>query len=275
MSAAIGVRHGCQASATGSAAAATRKTKSLATQNERGKCRSRQGEREEHETSIWQEILSKGIRIGVFKTAGVTCRNGRPERVALGHVTEARMWPCMLASVSEYFRGLLVSKASPSKKSGAKADTKLDLACENATAASFAAVLECLYTGKLVVAKEMLVPVVHLSNKLVLPAVRAACVARLVALVNESNMEQMLARGEELGCTELVEAAKAVIRKCSGRTSPGGEGSKENKTTKCPWTKEEDELVCKLKLVEAHLVRIVVSCVRALFSVLPLFAIRE
>jgi len=35
------------------------------------------------------------------------------------------------------------------------------------------------------------------------------------------------------------------------------------------WTHDED-----LKLVEAHLVRIVVSCVRALFSVLPLFAMR-
>jgi hypothetical protein len=113
--------------------------------------------------------------------------------------------------------------------------------------AGFAAVLECLYTGKLVAEEEMVPKVVHLSNKLGLPAVRTACVAHLVSRVGEGNMEQMLAMGEELGSSELVDAAKVAIRKCSGRASPaGGDDGRGNKTTKCPWTKEEDEQVVLL-----------------------------
>jgi hypothetical protein len=157
--------------------------------------------------------------------------------------TEFKAHACVLASASEYFRGLLINGASPAKRTGAK----IALTFEHATAAGFAAVLECLYTGKLVAEEEMVPKVVHLSNKLGLPAVRTACVAHLVSRVSEGNMEQMLAMGEDLGSSELVDAAKVAIRKCSGRASPaGGDDGKGNKTTKCPWTKEEDEQVVLL-----------------------------
>jgi len=157
--------------------------------------------------------------------------------------TEFKAHACVLASASEYFRGLLINGASPVKRTGAK----IALTFEHATAAGFAAVLECLYTGKLVAEEEMVPKVVHLSNKLGLPAVRTACVAHLVSRVGEGNMEQMLAMGEELGSSELVDAAKVAIRRCSGRASPaGGDDGKGNKTTKCPWTKEEDEQVVLL-----------------------------
>jgi len=156
---------------------------------------------------------------------------------------EFKAHACVLASASEHFRGLLINGSSPAKRTGAK----IALTSEHATAAGFAAVLECLYTGKLVAEEEMVPKVVHLSNKLGLPAVRTACVAHLVSRVNEGNMEQMLSMGEELGSSELVDAAKAAIRKCSGRASPaGGDDGKGGKTTKCPWTKEEDEQVVLL-----------------------------
>jgi len=155
--------------------------------------------------------------------------------------TEFKAHACVLASASEYFRGVLVS-ASPAKR----ATTKVALTFDHATAAGFAAVLECLYTGKLLVEEERLESVVHLSNKLALPGVRSACVGHLVSRVNEGNMETMLQTGEKLGCQELVDAAKAAIRKCSGRVSPSETESKDNKTTKCPWTKEEDEQVVQL-----------------------------
>ena len=66
------------------------------------------------------------------------------------------------------------------------------------------------------------------------PSETAACVGHLVSRVNEGNMEQMLAIGEELGSSELVDAAKAAIRKCSGRASPaGGDDGKGGKVYEC------------------------------------------
>ena len=70
--------------------------------------------------------------------------------------------------------------------------------------------------------------VVHISNKLELLAVRSACIGHLVSRVQESNMEQMLALGQELACTELVDAAKAAIRKRSGYGSPNGDDKEED-----------------------------------------------
>ncbi|MGB1594457.1 MAG: Myb-like DNA-binding domain-containing protein, partial [Promethearchaeia archaeon] len=157
-----------------------------------------------------------------------------------------RAHACVLAANSEYFRTLLRNSVSPTKRT-TKTDTKIALTFEHATAAGFSVVLECLYTGKLVVEDALLSSVVHLSTKLGLVAVRTACVGHLVSLVTEGNMEQMLATGEELECPELVEAAKAAIHRCSGRSSPSGaEAGKENKTTKCPWTKDEDDQVVQL-----------------------------
>ena len=160
-----------------------------------------------------------------------------------------RAHACVLAANSEYFRGLLLGDGASIKRSlrTKSEETKIALTFEHATAAGFSVVLECLYTGKLVVEDALLSSVVHLSTKLGLMAVRTACVGHLVSLVTEGNMEQMLATGEELECPELVEAAKAVIHRCSGRSSPSGaEAGKENKTTKCPWTKDEDDQVVQL-----------------------------
>jgi hypothetical protein len=106
------------------------------------------------------------------------------------------------------------------------------------TAAAFAAVLDCIYTGKMVVEEESIVAVVHISNKLELLAVRSACIWHLVSRIKDSNMEQMLALGQELACTELVDAAKAAICKRSGYGSPNGDD------------KEEEELACT-ELVDA------------------------
>ena len=160
-----------------------------------------------------------------------------------------RAHACVLAANSEYFRGLLLGNGASIKRSlrTKSEETKIALTFEHATAAGFSVVLECLYTGKLVVEDALLSSVVHLSTKLGLVAVRTACVGHLVSLVTEGNMEQMLATGEELECPELVEAAKAAIHRCSGRSSPSGaEAGKENKTTKCPWTKDEDDQVVQL-----------------------------
>ena len=141
--------------------------------------------------------------------------------------TEFKAHACVLAAVSGYFRGLLVG-VSPIKK----AATKIPLTFEHVTAAAFAAVLDCIYTGKMVVEEESIVAVVHISNKLELLAVRSACIGHLVSRVQDSNMEQMLALGQELACTELVDAAKAAIRKRSAYGSPNGDDE------------EEEELAC-------------------------------
>ena len=61
---------------------------------------------------------------------------------------------------------------------------------------------------------------------------RDKCIGHLVSRVQDSNMEQMLALGQELACTELVDAAKAAIRKRSAYGSPNRDD------------KEEEELAC-------------------------------
>ena len=132
--------------------------------------------------------------------------------------SEFKAHACVLAAVSGYFRRLLVG-ASPIKK----AATRISLNFEHVTAAAFAAVLDCIYLGKMVVEEDSIAAVVHISNKLEILAVRSACIGHLVSRVQDSNMEQMLALGHELACTELVDAAKAAIRKRSGYGSTNGE----------------------------------------------------
>jgi hypothetical protein len=153
--------------------------------------------------------------------------------------SEFKAHACVLAAVSGYFRRLLVG-ASPIKK----AATRISLNFEHATAAAFAAVLDCIYLGKMVVEEDSIVAVVHISNKLELLAVRSACIGHLVSHVQDSNMEQMLALGQELACTKLVDAAKAAIRKRSGYGSPNGECNRP--TAKCPWTMVGEDQVAQL-----------------------------
>ena len=97
--------------------------------------------------------------------------------------------------------------------------------------------------------------VVHISNKLELLAVRSACIGHLVSRVQDLNVQQMLALGQELASTELVDAANAAVRKRSGYRSQHvddkvakdqGGGRRHLVVYKCPWTKEEDDQVAQL-----------------------------
>ena len=148
----------------------------------------------------------------------------------------------VLASASEYMRNALNRAQVPppplspsSRRAGGSADAapvqgdKLKISIDfdqrqPMMPAGFAAVLECLYNGKLVAEEELIPSILQLSTKLMLPAIRSACVAHLVSRVSESTMSQMLSLGEELGCSELIEASKAATRKRGSRLSNEMEG---------------------------------------------------
>ena len=105
----------------------------------------------------------------------------------------------------------------------------------------FGALLEAVYTGKLVCQDNEVVGIVRMSEKLGLEKLKASCVGYLVTAVNASNMEELHALGEEMGSTQLVDAAKIAMKKAGGEDKDG-----KGKSTKCPWTKEEDEAVVEL-----------------------------
>jgi len=153
--------------------------------------------------------------------------------VSVGGVQATRAHAAVLASNSEFFRRILLAEASPART--------IAVDFEHGTPALVAAVVASMYNGKLSVAEEELVPAAHITARLGLTSMQTVCIKKLVQLMTEHNMEQMLAAGEELGSSGLVEAAKNAMRR-SGRNSP----EKEGKTTKCPWTKEEDERVVEL-----------------------------
>jgi hypothetical protein len=87
---------------------------------------------------------------------------------------------------------------------------------------------------------------------------RDKCIGHPVSRVQDSNVEQMLALGQELACTELVDAeddqvahlvdqlANAAVRKHSGCSSANVDDKGGKPITKCPWTKEEDDQVAHL-----------------------------
>ena len=134
----------------------------------------------------------------------------------------------VLAAASEFFR-LCLDKAVPSPPPTSVAGEKSERPSmhinlqvdqrQHATPAGFAAVLECIYSGKLVADEDLIPSIFYLSTKLMLPAIRSACVAHLVSRVSEGTMVQMEALGEELGCVELIEASKAATRRKSSRAS--------------------------------------------------------
>jgi hypothetical protein len=153
--------------------------------------------------------------------------------VSVGGAVATKAHALVLVSSSEFFRRALLTTSARAKA--------IALDFEHATVALVAAVVESLYTGKLSVHEEDLVATAHILARLGLASMQHVCIKKLVNLIAEGNMEQMLAAGEELGSHSLKEAAKAAMRK-SGRNSP----EKEGKTIKCPWTKEEDEQVVEL-----------------------------
>ena len=161
------------------------------------------------------------------------------------------------------------SASDPDKLKRLSITVDFDTGHKHTSPAGFAAILECLYSGKLVAQDDLIPSILHLSTKLQLPAIRSACVAHLVSRVSEATLGPMLALGEELGCAELVEAAKAATRKKGNRLSSdadgGGRASEEGKGgsyTKVPWSKEEDEQILELvtrfgvkswKVLEVHI----------------------
>lgn len=153
--------------------------------------------------------------------------------VSVGGAVVTKAHALVLASNSEFFKRALLTTGTRTKT--------VALNFEHATVALVAAVVESLYTGKLSVDEEDLVATAHILARLGLTSMQNVCIKKLVQLLTEDNMEQMLAAGEELGSHSLKEAAKAVMRK-SGRNSP----EKEGKTIKCPWTKKEDAQVVEL-----------------------------
>ena len=153
--------------------------------------------------------------------------------ISVGGRQAVKAHSTVLASISDFFRRALTAGRSPVRT------IAVDFEC--ATPERVAAVVGSVYTGKLSVDEEELAPTAHVLARLGLTSMYNSCVKKLVHAITEQNMEQMLAVGEELGSSSLIEAAKAAIRK-SGRTSP----DKDGKTTKCPWTKEEDDLVVEL-----------------------------
>jgi hypothetical protein len=62
-------------------------------------------------------------------------------------------------------------------------------------------VLECLYSGKLVAEEDLIPSILHLSTKLMLPAIRSACVAHLVSRVSgQCVCARELARLDAYAC---------------------------------------------------------------------------
>jgi hypothetical protein len=154
--------------------------------------------------------------------------------ISVGGRPVTKAHAAVLASISDYFRRAVVNHQGKTVRT-------ISVDVEHATPERVLAVVGSMYTGKLSVEEDDLLGTAHVLARLGLTSMQTACVKKLVQRVNEDNMEQMLAAGEELGSNALTEAAKAAMRK-SGRCSP----DKEGKTTKCPWSKEEDEQVIEL-----------------------------
>jgi len=145
----------------------------------------------------------------------------------------------VLASASE---GFLKSIQAAEESDGVR---KVHLNLRHYEAEAFEAILECVYTSKLSLSSQELLPSVsRLAEEMELPAIRSSCIAHLISTIDETNMEELLAIGDELGSQQLSDAANTAIRRASGAMSP----DEKNKPTKCPWSKEEDAQV--LKLVE-------------------------
>jgi hypothetical protein len=156
--------------------------------------------------------------------------------ISVRGVTATKAHAVVLASSSEFFRRAIIDEKARSRK--------VEVNFEHATVALVVAVVESLYTGRLSVGEEELVATAHVLRGLMLTSTQAACVKKMAQLVNEENVDQMLAVGEELGSHILKEAAKAAMRK-NGRDSPERERC-STKTIKCPWTKEEDDRMVEL-----------------------------
>lgn len=124
----------------------------------------------------------------------------------------------------------------------------------------FSAILNALYTGSLNTDERYVPSVLRIASQLGINSILDACKAFLIENVSSSNMHGMIELGEEMAIPDLVSAARAAssrgpsVERSLSPTSTDGDDTKGsqsgNKVTKCPWNKDEDEIV--IKLVEKH-----------------------
>lgn len=148
----------------------------------------------------------------------------------------------VLAAASTYFRDVIKAQRAPS---GRNAQRRIDATVPDVAPGAFKAVIDCIYSGKLLAVEDCIPSVMRIAQKLHLPAVRNACISHLLSRISEATVEDVLELGLELEAQEVIDAARCAIKKFSGRVSPSEGGGK---TTKNPWSREEDEQV--LELVE-------------------------
>jgi len=146
----------------------------------------------------------------------------------------------VLAAASSFFRDIIKSQRAPTRNN---AQRRIEVSVADVAPGAYKAVFDCLYSGKLSIAEDALPSVFRIAQKLQLSAVRGACVSHLLARISEATVEDVLALGLALSAPEVVDAARAAMKKFSGRVSPT-DGA--NKTTKNPWSREEDEQVLEL-----------------------------
>mmetsp|Transcript_41017 Transcript_41017/g.100025 ORF Transcript_41017/g.100025 Transcript_41017/m.100025 type:complete len:637 (-) Transcript_41017:494-2404(-) len=172
---------------------------------------------------------------------------------------------CVLASASSHFRKVFndSGKAAAGKSGRGDRDvkTRVILDFEGSTADSFASLLQGIYGGGLSVSEARIPALMRLASQLGVQPVLDACANTLIAAVNSDTQDEMVQLGEELKCPDLVAAAKAVNSRqgsmersvSPSSTSDGGDSKVSqsgSKVTKCPWNKEEDEIV--IELVKKH-----------------------
>ena len=145
----------------------------------------------------------------------------------------------VLAAASSYFREAIQSQRAPTLNN---AQRRIEVTVADVAPGAFKAVFDCLYAGKLSIVEDALPSVFRIAKKLQLGAVQRACVSHLLSRISEATVEDILALGLSLSAPEVVNAARAAINKFSARASPDG----SNKTTKNPWSREEDEQVLEL-----------------------------
>jgi len=146
----------------------------------------------------------------------------------------------VLAAASSYFRDIIKSQRAPTRDN---AQRRIEVTVADVAPGAYKAVFDCLYSGKLSIAEDALPSVMRIAQKLQLGAVRGACVSHLVLRISEATVEDVLALGLALSSPEVVDAARSAMKKYAGRSSPT-DGS--NKTTKNPWSNEEDVQVLEL-----------------------------
>lgn len=172
--------------------------------------------------------------------------------------TEFKVHRVVMAAASSYLRKNLAASSVSSKRDG-KLRFALDL--EGLLPDTFRVVVDAIYSGSLNTEEKSIPSILFAASQLGVTSLFDACKAYLIDNVTSSNMHSMIELGEDLSIPELVAAANAAssrgpsversVSPTSSHDNDDGKGSQSgNKVTKCPWNKDEDEIV--IKLVEKH-----------------------